>query len=78
MAASRRNDDQKTQADHSSAFETKMALGGVARLEDAAALVQEFDVHADRIAQWCSQLREAPLASEDQKPPRWSPRREST
>ena len=49
---------KKPRRNHSPAFKAKVALAAVRGEKTLAELAQQFDVHANQIAQWRSQLLE--------------------
>ncbi len=49
---------KRTRRNHSAVFEAKVALAGLKGDKTLAELAERFEVHANRISQWKSQLQE--------------------
>lgn len=58
MAASRRDHDETTSPQSRTGIQGEGGPGGAQEREDLAELAQQFDVHANQITQWRSQLLE--------------------
>jgi len=49
---------KRTRRNHTPAFKAKVALAAIKGDKTFAELAQQFDVHANQITTWCSQLLE--------------------
>ena len=49
---------KKTRRNHSAIFKAKVALAAVKGDKTLAELAEQFDIHANQITQWKSQLQE--------------------
>lgn len=60
---------KRPRRNHSAAFKAKVALAAVRGEKTLAELAQQFDVHANQIAQWRSQLLEGAAGVFGSEPP---------
>ena len=59
---------RRPRRNHTAAFKAKVALAAVKGEKTLSELAQEFDVHANQITQWKSQLLKAQAGSSAAKP----------
>jgi transposase len=58
MAKKRRSMSRRPRRNHTAAFKAKVALAALKGEKTLSELAQQFDVHANQITQWKSQLLE--------------------